>query len=218
MDKARIAAGVVIGLDEPVIIDLPAQVAPPDTDLDTLLGLAHGQRAELQAARAAVEATGAQVRAAQLGLAPNLSAGLATFAATEPYPTGKDTGWRGTLDLSWPLVTGGLRAGQTAKARAAVADAEANLRQLELQVTQQLRAAVADQDIARARLDLATRQRFFAEEAARVAERSYQEGELDLAGALESADRLDLARMAELDARARLGIESAALGAAAGRW
>lgn len=219
LEKARLAVGALLGIDGPVIVDMPAAAsASPAGDADALVAQALDERAEIAAAEAGLRAAQASLLAQRLTWAPTLSGGFATFASSEPYPTGEKTGWKLTADLTWPIVTGGARLAATEKAGASVRDAEAALEAARLSVSQQVRGAIADQSVAQARLDAATHQRALAEEAAQIAQRSYDEGLVDQATVLDALDRLDLARASEIDATARLGVASSALSAALGRW
>lgn len=218
LEKARLAVGALLGEDGPVAVDLGAPNPAASADADALVNEAYQTRGEIAAANASLEAARANLLSTRLTLVPTLSAGFAAFASTEPYPTGENTGWKATADLSWPLIMGGARSASAAKASASVADAEAALNAAKLQVAQQVRNAVADQRVAAARLETATRQRSLAEEAARVAQRSFEEGLVDQATVLDALDRLDMARASEIDATARVGMAEAALSAAVGRW
>lgn len=217
LEKARVAVGAAIGSPDPVIVELPEAPAPAGGE-DAAVAEAWGARAEVKAAELALESARAQLTAVYLSAAPTLSGSFAAFASDQPYVTGEYTGWKGTVDLSWPLVVGGARVGQAMKARAGVQEAEAALDAAKLQVAQQVRAAQADVRVAAARVEVAGRQRALAEEGARVAQRSFDEGVVDSAAVLDALDRLDLARAAAIDAHARMGIADAALRAALGRW
>lgn len=218
LEKARIAVGAALGKTEPVIVDLPGTPPATEPTEDAALSEAWAHRGEVRAAALQLESARAQLTAVYLGAAPTLSGSFSAFASSEPYVTGENTGWKGTVDLTWPLLQGGARAGSEIKARAAVADAEAALDGARVLVAQQVRSANADVRVAAARLEVAGRQRALAEEGARVAQRSFDEGLVDSATVLDALDRLDLARAAEIDARARLGMADAALRAALGRW
>jgi outer membrane protein TolC len=221
--KARIAVGALLGTDGPVVVELPPPpeapaAGAPGLDADALVAGAYTHRAEVSAAEEQGAAARGQLTAAKLGVLPTVSGGFSAFASTVAYSTGDKTGWRASLDLTWPLVQGGLRQATVNRAGGVLAESEAALEATRLQVAQQVRTAVADLDVAVERRDLATRQRALAEEAARVAQRSFDEGVLDSAGVLDALDRLDLARVSELDATTRVGIADAALRAATGRW
>ena len=216
--KGRLAVGVLLGGIEPVIVDLPPAANPATVDADSAVAEAWAARGEVRAAILAVEVARRQLLATRLGAVPTLSGSFNVSVSSEPYVTGENTAWRGTVDLSWPLVQGGLRAGMDEKGQAALADAEAALEATRLQVAQQVRNAVTDAGVAVARFEVAGRQRALAEEAGRVAQRSYTEGVADSRAVLDALDRLDLARAAEIDARARLGVADAALRVATGRW
>lgn len=218
LEKARTAVGALLGGTEPVIVDLPQVSAPPPTETEAALADAYAHRGEVRAAEAQLAAARGQLLSVRLGALPTLSGSFNVSASSEPYVTGDNTAWKGTVDLTWPLLQGGARAGNETRAEAALADAAAALEAARVQVAQQVRNAVTDQGVAAARMDVAGRQRVLAEEAARVAQRSFDEGIADARTVLDALDRLDLARASEIDARARLGVAEAGLRAATGRW
>ena len=170
------------------------------------------------AARAQVDAARQSLLSSRLSYVPSLSGSFSAFASSEAYSTGEKTGWKASLDLSVPLVMGGARAASTSKASATVSDAEAALSAVQLSVAQQVRNAVTDLDVSAKRLEVAGRQLALAEEGARVAQHSFEEGLVDQATVLDALDRLDMARASQIDASARAGMASAALSAAVGRW
>lgn len=218
LTRARLAAGALLGLSEPVVVTLvePSVVAAQDPD--QLVTLALERRAELLAAEAQVEAARLQRLSARLGYVPSLSGSFTAFASNVAYSTGDKTGWRASLDLSWPLVSGGARLGTARRSEGAFLEAEAALRAVELQVTQQVQLAVVDADVAAQRREQAARQLELAEEGARVAQRSFDEGLVDSAAVLDALDRLDRARASQIDAVARLGLAGIALQTATGEW
>jgi outer membrane protein TolC len=197
---------------------MPAPPPPVAVDADALVQAALSTRAEIAAADEQVRAARGQLLAARLAAAPTLSASGSAFASNQPYSTGDKTGWRATVDLNWTLLQGGLRAANDGRAQAMLADAEAAADAAHLQVAQQVRNAAADLESATARVEVTGRQRALAEEAAKVAQRSYENGTVDARDVLDALDRLDLARTSEVDARARLGMADAALRAATGKW
>lgn len=218
LDRARLAVGTLLGEDGPVAVDLPPVPPHASADADALVQDALTHRGEVIAARAQVEAARQSLLSSRLSYAPSLSGSFTAFASSEAYSTGEKTGWKATLDLSVPLVMGGARAASTSKASAGLADAEAALEAAQLQVAAAVRNAVADLDVSAKRLEVATRQLALAEEGARVAQHSFEEGLVDQATVLDALDRLDMARASQIDAAARAGMASAALSAAVGRW
>lgn len=215
LDKARIAVGVALGQNGPVAVDLPATTT---AEVEAVLEVALSHRGEILAAQAQVEAAQRQLLAIRLGALPTVSGGFNVFASSEPYVTGENTGWKASVDLNWLLVQGGLRSGNAQKAEAALADAEAALDAIKLQVTQQFENAQVDMRVARQRLEVAGRQRQLAEEALRVAQHSFDAGLGDATPVLDALDRLDLARASEIDAQARVGMAQVSLQAAVGQW
>ncbi len=218
LTKARLSVGALLGEDGPVAVDLPPAPNVATADEDGLVAQALKARGEVRAAGEQLEAAREQVLAVQLGAAPTVSGSFTGMASTQPFTTGETTAWKATVDLSWPILQGGLRAGNEQKARAAVADAEASLSAAKLQVSQQVRSAATDLGVAAERVEVTGRQRALAEEAAGVAQRGFENGVNDVSTVLDALDRLDLARASEIDARSRLGMADAALRAATGRW
>ncbi len=218
LSKARLSAGGLLGLDEPVIVTLGEPQGAGTLDPDALVATGLERRPEVDAAEAALQAARAQRTSAWLAYAPSLSAGATAFASNVAYSTGEKTGWKASLDLSWPLVAGGARLGATQRADGALHEAEAGLASARLQVSQQVRGAVDDLRTATERAEAAERQLALAEEGARVAQRSLEAGVTDTATVLDALDRLDRARAAQIEARARLGMAGVALRAATGEW
>lgn len=218
LEKARLAVGALLGEDGPVAVDLPAPAPHASADADALVQDALTHRGEVIAARAQVDAAHQSLLSSRLSYVPSLSGSFSAFASSEAYSTGEKTGWKASLDLSVPLVMGGARAASTSKASATVSDAEAALSAVQLSVAQQVRNAVTDLDVSAKRLEVAGRQLALAEEGARVAQHSFEEGLVDQATVLDALDRLDMARASQIDASARAGMASAALSAAVGRW
>lgn len=218
LEKARVAVGIAIGSSTPVAVELPAPGAVPVPEVESTVAEALATRGEVEAAQQQVEVARRQLLAVRLGALPTVSGSFNVFASSEPYVTGENTGWKGSIDLTWPVLQGGLRAGNDQRAQAALADAEAALEGVKLQVTQQVRNALADWRVASARVEVAGRQRQLAEEAVRVAQHAFDQGIGDATPVLDALDRLDLARAAEIDASARLGMAQVALHAATGRW
>lgn len=218
LDKARLSVGALLGVDGPVSVTLPAAAGADALDEDALVQEALGARGEVRAAQEQLTAAQGALLAVRLGAAPTVSATGTALASTEPFVTGEDTAWKATVDLSWPILQGGLRAGSAQRAQAAVADAEAALAAAKLSVAKDVRAALADLGAARARVAATDRQRALAEEAAAVAQRGFAEGTVDTPTVLDALDRLDVANALGVDARARLGMAQAALTSATARW
>ena len=217
LGRARLALGVLLGREGPVRIALPVAADAPEGPVDALEqeGLAH--RPELDAARAQRDAADEGVRSAWARLAPQLSATGSAFTQNVPLPTGKEQGWRASVDLSWPLYDGGFRYGKRRQAEAQRAQADASAEAQRLQVLQEVQDAVRDLDVARERLRLAETQRQLASDAAASARRSFEAGILSSLDVIDANDRLYTSDINLADARARLGQSRVALERAVGR-
>lgn len=217
LGRARLALGVLLGRAEPVRIPLPPPASPASLDAAALAGEAQGRRPENRAAAAQVEAAERQLLSARLRLAPQLSASAAAFAQDVPLPTGKDSGWRITVDLTWALYDGGFRYGRARQARGALAGAQAAAEAQRLQIDQEVQDAARDVGVAAERLALADEQAKLASEAAATARRGFAAGISSSLDVLDANDRLYQSEVGLADARARLGVALAALERAAGR-
>jgi outer membrane protein TolC len=243
--RVRLAMGTLLGREGPVRIlvtpttapDAPSPSTPPrqgeatlrtgygpqarsrgaPTSEAALVAEALAHRPELAAASAQVSAAGSQVDAAWARLAPQLSATGAVFAADVPYPTGESSGWRLTVDLTWPLYDGGLRYGRRREAEARLEQARAGEAAQRLAVGQEARDAARDEAVAVERLRLAGEQRRLAAEAAATAQRSYQAGLASSLEVVDMNDRLYAADIGLADAGARLAAARLALQRALGR-
>lgn len=173
VDTGRRALGVLLGMDGPVRVTLPA-----------LEEAGAGRRhPDLSAAEARAEAADKALLAARLRYAPNLSAWGTAAASTSPYVTGNKTLWRLGVDLTWTLADGGAREGRMAQADAQARAAQEALRAVSLRLSQADADAVSGLAVARERLTLATTQRDLAREAETTALRGVSAGTVtDLEG------------------------------------
>jgi outer membrane protein TolC len=178
---------------------------------------ARERRPELAAAAAQADAADAQLTAAWARLAPQLSASGSAFEADVRYPTGQYTGWRVSLDLTWPLYDGGARYGKRREAEARVVQARAAAEAQRLAVGEEARDAARDLGVAAERLRLAEEQRRLADDAHATARRGYDAGVASSLDVLDASDRLYAADIGLADARARLGAARVALERALGR-
>jgi outer membrane protein TolC len=186
-------------------------------DLAGVRDEALGARPELAARRAQRELARAQVRAGWARLAPELSATGSVFAQDVPLPTGKEDGWRATVDLVWPIFDGGRREGRRREAEARAGAARAAEEAERLRVVQEVGDASRDLAVARERLRLAETQRRLAAEAAASARRSFDAGVASSLDVIDANDRLYLADVGLAEGRARLAQATIALDRAAGR-
>ena len=215
LEKTRSAIGALLGVDGPVAVDSPSN-QENQLDEDTLVASALSSRPELIAAREQVEAARARLTGVRAGLAPTVAASATGLASSSAFSTGEKTAWRVGLDLTWVPLAGGLRAGNTEQASAALADAEAAETATRLQISRQVRDAVADVAVAAQRVEASTRQHAAAAEAATMSQRSYDQGTLDAASVIDSLERLDQAEASRVDTHARLGMAHSALRTAIG--
>ena len=217
LGRARLALGILLGREGPVRVVVPDAVPEPAGDPAALAADALGRRPEVRAQREQVAAAEDQLRASWARLAPQLSATGALFASDVPYPTGDRSGWRATLDLTWPILDGGLREARQRQARAQVATARAADGAQRLAVVQEVADAARDLDVARERLRLAETQRGLASDAAASARRSFEAGIASSLDVVDANDRLYQADVGLADARARLAQAAIALDRATGR-
>ncbi|WP_176068115.1 TolC family protein [Anaeromyxobacter diazotrophicus] len=215
--RAELAAGVLLGRAEPVRIAVPAARPPAALDPRALAEEAEGHRPEVRALAAQVEAAEHDRASARLRLLPQLSASASAFAQTVPYPTGKEEGWRVTVDLTWPLYDGGLRYGKARQAEGRLAEASAALAAQRVAIAQEVDDAARDVGLAVERLALAEEQARLAGEAAATARRGFAGGVASSLDVLDANDRLFQSEVGLAQARARLGLALAAVDRATGR-
>jgi outer membrane protein TolC len=212
-DRARawLAVGVLLGKAEPVRVSLPASSPPEAKDTSALIadGLAH--RPELRANETSLRAAQKGLDSAWWRLAPQLSLSFAGFASNVAYPTGEKAGWRASVDFTWTLYDGGFRYGKREQAEAQIATARAAIEAQKVEVSQQVLDATRDQEVARDRLTLAERQKELAQAVFASAKRSFEAGIASSLDVLDANDRLYQADVGLADARARLGMATAAL-------
>jgi outer membrane protein TolC len=216
LGRAQLALGVLLGRAEPLRIPLGAPAAPPALDAHAVAEEALGRRPEVRAQAAEVESAERQLTSARLRHLPQLSASASAFRQDAPLPTGKEDGWRVTVDLTASLYDGGARYGRARQARGALARARAALEAERVAVRQEVEDAARDVGVAAERLHLAQDQVKLASEAAATARRSFAGGVASSLDVLDANDRLYQSEVGLAEARARLGGALAALDRAAG--
>lgn len=217
LEKAWLTLGVLLGRPEPVRIAVPEpEVAPTLPALDAQLQDALVMRPDLLASSHQVEAAEWQVSSAWWRLAPTVSASFSVVGSNVNYVTGLNYGWKASVDLTWALYDGGFRYGKRMQAEAQRATARAALEQTQLQVRQEVIDARRDLDVAAQRLALAKQQKALAEEAEKTADRSFEAGLISSLDVLDANDKLYLAEVGLADARAKVGMATAALAKATG--
>jgi outer membrane protein len=136
-------------------VRLDSDIAPADPltfssltgDLAAWLAEAAGSRPELRAARARFAALQHQTGAARAAQGPQLY-GMAMADGFTSQPTGTRSGYTVGVALSLPLLDGGQRRADAAQARAQQERGEAELRDLELRVANEVRQAWIDLETA----------------------------------------------------------------------
>ncbi len=214
LERGYLAMGVLLGKTTPVRVQMPAQSQP---DVNAAPEQALGSRPEMLAWDAQERSAQSQVRSAKLRWLPQLSASGSLFAADVPFPTGKKTGWRLTLDLAWPLYDGGLRSGKREQADAVLANVRAATEAQRLSIVQEALDARRDIAVAQERLRLAEQQKDFAAAAAASAQRTFEAGVASSLDVLDANDKLYQADVALADAHGRLGVAQVAWEKAMGR-
>ncbi len=143
-----------------------------------------GERVEIKAARARVEAARSAVDASELGTAPTLrvSAG-AGFGSRDFEEWGPD--WVAGVSLNWPFLDGGRTAALTEAARADVRASEAVVDELAYFVAAEVQSQEVALISAGAEVDAARAAREAAEVELRLAEARWREG---LGSGIELAD------------------------------
>jgi outer membrane protein TolC len=209
--------GVLLGRSEPVRVLPGAFPENADASTASLVREAVEARPEVAADKAKISAVEAQRLSARLRLVPQVSGSVAIFASDMPYPTGKKDGWRVTLEATWPIFDGGLRAGKRAGAEADLEGARAAAEGQRLAIAQEVADAVRDVSVADERLRLADQQATFATEAAATAQRTFEAGVSGSLEVLDANDRQYQAEVALADARGRLGMARVALAKAVGK-
>jgi outer membrane protein TolC len=196
--RSQLAAAMGLRVSERLEIVPPPETVPQE-DLvvtEAILDQLASTRPELRAALAQVQAQRAQVKTAEAGYWPTVSASADAGVASRDFPPDQDE-WSLGVGISLPLFTGFDRRYQVRQAKAdldkAIADAENQLRGVELEVwTAYARVIEARQGMA-----AAARLVESAEESARVAEGEYKSGAGSIIGLID-------AQTSRSSARARL--------------
>lgn len=215
--RARIAVGVLLGRPDPVVVTLPPAAPPLVNDVQALFQEALANRPELRARAFTVRSYEKQHDAAMWRIAPVVSVSGGAQAQTVPYPTGDQSGWRISADLTWTLYDGGFRYGRAAQAESQAAEARASETGTRLQVLQEVQNSARDVEVARERLRLALQERDTASSAAASARRGFGEGVTSSLDVLSANEILFSADIQVARAGSQLGGSLAALDRAVGR-
>jgi outer membrane protein TolC len=216
-DRARLAVGARLGKARMVKIRLAVPQVPVTFDLTSLEQEALHRRPEVRADAARLASAERQLSSARLGHLPEVFGVASAFAQDEPLPTGKKSGWRLTVNLSWALYDGGYRCGKAQEAKGGLTEARARADAMGVEVLRQVRDAVREIEVAVELVRLAEEEAKYAAEAADSARRGFQAGISSSLDVLETNDRLYRSELSLADARARVGIAVAALEHAVGQ-
>lgn len=144
-------------------------------NLDTLISIAEGQRAELLSAQAQVQAAEAGIRLARADLIPELDL-VANYQTVQKTTPAQVTGWTLSAVLNWALFNGGRTQANVAEAKALTAEAQTNLEDTSRLVEQEVRQAYADLQSAAVTIDTAKSRLAQAQEAYDIAVVRYEAG------------------------------------------
>lgn len=136
-------AAMGVRLDSDVTLSDTLAFTPPAGDLTAQLADAGRFRAELLSARARVAAAGHQAGAVRSSQGPQIY-GMAMADGLNSHSFGTREGYAVGLVISLPLLDGGLRRSETAQARAQEERAQAEERDLELRIANEVQQAWLD--------------------------------------------------------------------------
>lgn len=180
------------------------EAATPHFDLQSLLGSAHVARGELVAARFAVDAAQAALKAARSTFAPRIKAVVAD-GNTQPAVTGGyHNQFSAGLSAVWSLFDNGYDAGEVEQAEAGLREAQLALQSLEKDIDVDVRVAYLNVGRAQAQVAAAQQAVAFSGESLRLAQVRYRGG---VGTALELQD----AELGDRDARLQLTQAQASL-------
>ncbi|MHB9133347.1 MAG: TolC family protein [Armatimonadota bacterium] len=178
-------------VDEPI-------VAPPVNTVQTALT----NRPDLRAAQQSIEAANAGVQARKSAYKPQVYA-MGMVDAFSPSDMGKSTGYTLGVVAGIPLLDGGRRRAEVGEAQQAVAQAQAALDNVELQVRADVAVAEARVTAAGQNIDTAAAQVKSAEEAYTVAQARYSGGKSNIVELLDAQQALTEARQSVFSAQAK---------------
>lgn len=136
-------AAMGVRLESEITLADALAFTPPTGDLAAQLADAARLRPELRAARARVSAAGHQTSAIRGSQGPQVY-GMAMADGLTSHPTGTREGYSVGLVISLPLLDGGQRQAETAQARAAEERAQAEARDLELRIANEVQQSWLD--------------------------------------------------------------------------
>lgn len=190
--------------------------ATPSFTLEGVTADAQSRRPELGAARAAVELADESVKAARAGSLPNIGLEISDASSKPNFENVPQPQLSETLAVTWKLFDGGLTHGKVAEAKADVAKAKIDLKQLSNSVDLEARQAYFNYAAAQAEVGAAKSAQDSADESLRVSQLRFRSG---VGTSLELSDALladEQAQTQYVSAQADLRIALTALQRAAG--
>jgi outer membrane protein TolC len=173
--------------------DLPFARVP--ADLTSALTAAFEQRPELEQLRLSLQQRELQVKQVAAGSKPSIDLfGRAWADNPDVDFAGSEANWTVGVAASWNLFDGGARSARTARAKAQLAEVQAQHRALLSQVRQDVEFAYLALGEASARLDVASGAVALAEESLRLVRAQYEEGVATVTRYLEAEQMATFAR------------------------
>jgi outer membrane protein len=170
--RAREALAVLVGEAQPV--DVYDDVALASSSADPEAAIA--QRQDVAAAKARVRLAEKVKRESWADYTPSLVGQFIPFYQNPASLTTPETGWQALVVLSFPLVEGGLRRGQSRERAALVAEARSQYEGLLRQTRSDIRVAVEEIRRADNAMKSAASAAKLAREALELANRAYRAG------------------------------------------
>ena len=170
--RAREALAVLVGEAQPLDVYDDVSLARSSTDPEAAIA----QRQDVAAANARLRLAEKVKRESWADYTPTLSGQFIPFYQNPPSISTPETGWQALLVLSFPLVEGGLRRGQSQERAALVAEARSQYEGLLRQTRSDIRVAVEEIRRADNAMKSAASAAKLAHEALDLANRAYHAG------------------------------------------
>ena len=170
--RAREALAVLVGEAQPLDVYDDVSLASSSTDPEAAIA----QRQDVAAAKARVRLAEKVKSEGWADYTPTVSGQFIPFYQHPPTISTPETGWQALLVLSFPLVEGGLRRGQSQERAALVAEARSQYEGLLRQTRSDIRVAVEEIRRADKALKSAASAAKLASEALDLANRAYRAG------------------------------------------
>jgi outer membrane protein TolC len=170
--RAREALAVLVGEAQPLDVYDDVSLASSSPDPEAAIA----QRQDVAAANARLRLAEKVKRESWADYTPTLSGQFIPFYQNPPSVSTPETGWQALLVLSFPLVEGGLRRGQSQERTALVAEARSQYEGLLRQTRSDIRVAVEEIRRASEALKSAASAAKLGHEALDLANRAYHAG------------------------------------------